>query len=106
MTHSKPLRSLCSTVLKLAQLAIFGALASTLPGCFGVSAGPCADYCDYICGCADASDTASLSCEDCSTIYTDEDAALQDECETSLTDRQNADREAGLDCSGDTAVVQ
>jgi hypothetical protein len=101
MTHFAPL-----SPSALIRFTLLGALAAGLAGCFGVSAGPCADFCDYVCSCEDGSDTASLSCADCSTIYTDDDAALQDECETALTDRQNADREAGIDCSGDTAAVQ
>jgi hypothetical protein len=101
MTYSLPV-----TPPALLGFALLGALAAGLAGCFDVSTGPCADFCDYICACDDGSDTASLSCADCRTIYTDDDAALQDECETELTDRQNADREAGIDCSGDTAAAQ
>lgn len=87
--------------------ALFAALVACLTGCYSTSTGPCASYCDYICACAgDTGDTASLSCADCTTIYSDEDPALQDECETALADRQNADNAAGYECSGDTGAVQ
>lgn len=78
-------------------------LILTLSGCFGFTTGPCADYCDYVCQCHP--DDAGVSCEDCQTIYTDDDAALQDECETALVDLQAADREAGITCEEDTAAA-
>ncbi len=79
-------------------LTLFGLLAA----CGGSTSGPCAQYCDYICGCPSA-DTG-VTCADCSTIYTDGDPSLQNECQTSLTDLQNADAAAGVDCSTDTAT--
>lgn len=68
------------------------------------SSGPCNNYCDYICECH--ADDGSLSCEDCRTIYSDEDPSLQDECETSLTDLQNADADAGTGCPLDTGAAE
>ena len=78
------------------------AIASSLLACF-TTAGPCTDYCDYICDCHP--DDGDVTCDDCRTIYTDDDAALQDECETALTDLEAADRDAGIECAGsDTAA--
>lgn len=76
-------------------------LALILLGCDIVSTGPCTDYCDYICECHP--DDGDVTCEDCRTIYADDDPSLQDECETSLTDLQNADAEAGTGCPLDTS---
>lgn len=81
----------------------FFLLLSTVLACF-TTAGPCSDYCDYICDCHP--DDGDVSCEDCRTIYTDDDPALTDECETALTDLHNADRDAGFECGEDTATAQ
>ncbi len=78
-------------------------LLSAMLACY-TTAGPCTDYCDYICECH--ADDGDLTCDDCRTIYTDDDAALSDECETALTDQQAADDAAGVDCSAaDTAAA-
>ncbi len=77
-------------------------LLSGLLACF-TTAGPCSDYCDYICSCHP--DDGDVTCDDCRTIYTDDDPALTDECETALTDLQNADKDAGIDCSTDTGAA-
>ena len=71
-----------------------------LPSCLDTATAPCTDYCDYICSCHP--DDGDVTCNDCRTIYSDDDASLQDECETSLTDLQNADAAAGTDCPTDT----
>lgn len=77
-------------------------LLALTPGCFSTTAGPCADYCDYICECHP--NDGDTTCDDCRIVYTDEDPALQDECETALADMEAADREAGEECVGDTGA--
>jgi len=60
------------------------------------ASGPCADYCDYICDCH--AGEPEFDCNECRTIYDDSDPELQDACETSLVDLQQADRDAGTGC--------
>jgi hypothetical protein len=69
-----------------------------LLACFGVTGGdPCQDYCDYICECH--AGEADYDCDQCRTEYATSDPALQDECETTLVDLQNADDDAGTGCN-------
>jgi hypothetical protein len=60
------------------------------------SAGPCQDYCDYVCDCHDGE--AGFDCDQCRVEYADADPDLQDECETELLDLQDADADAGNEC--------
>lgn len=79
-----------------------------LAGCPFTEAGPCADYCDYICECH--AGEADYDCEGCRAEYAGgADPDLQDECETALVDLQAYDAETGHECgveSGDTATAR
>lgn len=69
-----------------------------------VEAGPCTDYCDYICSCHAGEE--GYDCEECRTVYSDADPELMDECETELTTLQQEDEANGTGCfddGGDTA---
>lgn len=70
-----------------------------LTACF-TDAGPCTDYCNYICDCHDGEE--GFDCEQCFTIYSSADAQQQDECETSLADLRAADQAAGVTCHDTT----
>lgn len=74
-----------------------------LTGCL-TEAGPCTDYCDYICACH--AGEPEYDCAECRTVYSDADPELQDECETELTTLQQQDEADGTGCvSGeDTAA--
>jgi hypothetical protein len=61
------------------------------------SAGPCDDYCSYICDCH--AEDSGYNCDDCFTSYDGADASLQDECESSLITLKDADEAAGLTCN-------
>ena len=78
-------------------------LASVLGSCL-TEAGPCTDYCDYICACHEGE--AGFDCDECRTVYSDADPELQDECETELTTVQQADEANGTGCDAgeDTAA--
>lgn len=83
---------------------LFGLLLSLgLSSCL-TDAGPCQDYCDYICSCH--AGEPEYDCQQCRTTYSDADPQLQDECQTELDDLQSTDNENGTGCvSGeDTAA--
>ena len=73
-------------------------------GCFGIPSGdPCYDYCEYICVCHAGEE--GFDCDQCEVEYANSDAALQDECESTLTDLQVEDEAAGTGCSSDTTTA-
>ena len=78
-------------VLPLFGLLPFLGLAACL-----TDAGPCQDYCDYICSCH--AGEPAYDCQQCRTTYTDADPQLQDECQTELDDLQQSDNENGTGC--------
>lgn len=81
-------------LLRIVPLFLFTA-------CFGTSFGdPCEEYCDYICECHEGE--AEFDCDQCRTEYASADAALQDECETSLADLQREDESNATGCDSST----
>ena len=73
-------------------------LLATLLGCLPTAAGPCDDYCNYMCSCHAGDD--GFDCDQCRTEYAAADPALQDQCEISLRDQIDADEAAAVDCDG------
>lgn len=69
-------------------------------GSCGAEAGPCQNYCDYICSCHEGE--ADFDCESCYTEYSQPDPQLDDECSTELTTLKADDQANGTGCSGDT----
>lgn len=63
-------------------------------------AGPCGDYCDYVCACH--AGEPGFDCEECRTVYSDADPELQDECETELNSLQQSDEANGEGCQSPT----
>lgn len=77
-----------------------------LLACF-TEAGPCTDYCDYICECH--AGEADFDCDGCRAEYADADPELQDECIDELAALEQEDEDAGHECTGagdDTAAVR
>jgi hypothetical protein len=72
-------------------------LLTTLLACFGATGGPCEEYCTYMCDCH-AGDS-DFSCDQCRNEYPDADPALQDACETALTDQISADEANAYECA-------
>lgn len=81
------------------------ALLAPLAACTFTDAGPCDDYCDYICDCH--AGEPEYDCEGCRVEYAGgADPELQDECETELGDLQDQDEAEGHVCgaAADTGV--
>lgn len=84
----------------LLQLLPLGFLASC-----SVEAGPCQNYCDYICSCHEGE--ADYDCESCYTEYSAADPQLEDECSTELTTLKadDAANATGCDAAGDDTAA-
>ncbi len=80
-------------------------LLATLLGCLPTAAGPCDEYCTYMCSCHAGDD--GFDCDQCRTEYAAADPALQDTCEIELNNQIDQDDAAGVSCDGggtDTAA--
>ena len=92
-----------SPTARVGALSALGAIAAGLalmlaPGCSNED--PCQDYINYVCDCG------GDDCESAKNTYADADSKLQDQCENTLQDLQDADDAAGEECASltDTGV--
>lgn len=72
-------------------------VATALVGMLGCDVQPCDRYVNYVCDCH--ADDPEYDCEALSASLSNAGQAVQDQCAIDLDDLQDADAEAGLECS-------